>query len=315
MEDKLFYGNNISVLRKDGSCTVYEMKDTAGRGTMTRYRVFPGMDLIYNDFHMQSCISEFRPRVELLGIDHCREGRIEWEYGSGAYTYMQEGDLQINTRENHCRAFGFPLCHYHGITVAVYLEEALENLPTVLGGFEVDLYALREKFCTGEKPFIMRADSSIQHVFSALYAVSGRTRESYFKLKVLELLLLLSDTDVPEKREERPYFPRKQVETVKSVMKHLTANLDKHFTLEELSSKFNISLTSLKLCFKGVYGESVYSYMRSYRIQTAALMLRKSNENITAVAGKVGYHNPSKFAAAFKEIMGTTPAAYQKNSV
>ncbi len=38
-------------------------------------------------------------------------------------------------------------------------------------------------------------------------------------------------------------------------------------------------------------------------------------KDVDCIAGKVGYNNPSKFAAAFKEIMGMPPAKYQKNYV
>lgn len=175
LQDKIFCGNNITVIESYEDFTVYKMEDAKGEGTMTCYNVFPGIDLIYNDFHMESCISEFQKKVEMIGIDHCREGRIEWEFKNNSYMYLQEGDMQINTRDHHA--------------------------------------------------------------------------------------------------------------------------------------------TSLKICFKGVYGTSIYAYMRSYRMHAAAVMLRETNESIISIAGKVGYTNPSKFAAAFKEIMGMTPAKYQKHFV
>jgi AraC-like DNA-binding protein len=312
LEEKVFYGNNVAVLKRAADCTVYQMQDATGEGFMTCYNVFPGIDLLYNDFHMQSCFSEFRPKVAMIGIDHCREGRIEWEFRDGSYMYLQEGDLQINAKEHHAMGFGFPLSHYHGITVAVYLDEALPTLATVFDGVWVDLPALRDKFCAGPRPFIMRAADSIQHIFSELYTVPEAIRRNYLKIKVLELLLFLSALDLPVNSEARPYFPKKQVETVKAIMKYLTENMDRHFTLNQLSTRFDIPLTTMKICFKGIYGTSIYAYLRAYRIRTAAFMLRQTGENITTVAGKVGYHNPSKFAAAFKAIMGLPPAKYQQ---
>jgi len=315
IEEKLFYGNNITVIKRDKNCTVYRMKDITGDGTMTRYQVFPGIDLMYNDFHMQSCFSEFRPKVEMIGIDHCREGRIEWEFPNGSYTYLQEGDLQINAKDHHAIGFGFPLSRYHGITVALYVEEASETLSTIFDGLSVDLNALRKKLCFDERPFIMRAEDSIQHIFSELYTVPDKIRINYFKIKVLELLLFLSVVDVPINSRERPYFPKSQADTIKAIMKFMTDHIDKHFTLGELSSQFGISLTSMNTCFKSVYGTSIYAYMRSYRMQTAALMLRQTNESILAIAGKVGYENSSKFAAAFKEVLDMPPLKYRKSLV
>lgn len=288
------------------------MKDSTGEGTMTCYKVFPGIDLLYNDFHMQRCFSEFRPQVEMIGIDHCREGRIEWEFQNASYMYLKAGDLQINSKDNHATGFSFPLSHYHGITVAIYMDEALKTLSTIFDGFVIDSYALREKFCLGKKPFIMRATDSIQHIFSELYTVPEQIRKEYFKIKVLELLLFLSVIDVSIIGEERPYFPRKQVEIIKLVMNYIIQNMDKHFTLQELSEKFNIPLTSLKLCFKGVYGTSINAYLRVYRMNAASLLLRQSNDSIISIAGQVGYANASKFAAAFRTVMGTSPQEHRK---
>lgn len=314
-EDRLFSCNNMTVIERCEDFTVYRIKDVTGEGIMTCHKVFQGIDLIYNDFHMLNCFSEFVPKVEMIGIDHCREGRIEWEFEDNSYMYLGEGDLQINSKDNHAMGFGFPLSHYHGITVAVYVEEAVKTLCNVLDGFSVDLYKLREKFCIRKRPFIMRAEDSIEHIFSELYTIPDKVRKNYFKIKVLELLLFLSILDVPLNGEERPYFPRKQVEKVKSVMKYITKNVDKHITLKELSLKFNMPITSLKLCFKGVYGTSPYSYMRYYRMHVAASMLRGSDESIADIAGKVGYDNSSKFSAAFKSVKGMCPYKYRKSFV
>lgn len=300
------------MIKKDEDCTIYEMKDSTGEGTMTCYKVFPGIDLLYNDFHMQRCCSEFRPQVEMIGIDHCREGRIEWEFQNSSYMYLKAGDLQINSKDNHATGFSFPLSHYHGITIAIYMDEALKTLSTIFDGFVIDSYALRKKFCPDKNPFIMRATDSIQHIFSELYTVPEQIRKEYFKIKVLELLLFLSVIDVSLIDEERPYFPRKQVEIIKTVMSYITQNMDKHFTLQDLSKKFNIPLTALKLCFKGVYGTSINAYLRAYRMNAASLLLRQSNDSIVSIAGQVGYANASKFAAAFRAIMGTSPQEHRK---
>ena len=186
-EERVFFGNNISVIKRDETCTIYRMQDITGEGTMTCYKVFPGIDLMYNDFHIQSCFSNFHPKVDMIGIDHCREGRIEWEFKNGSFMYMEEGDLQIDMKKQHTNRFGFPLSHYHGITVAIYIEEAIKTLASVFDGYWVDLNALKEKFCLSEKPFIMRAEDSIKHIFSELYTVPNTIKINYstFPVKIL----------------------------------------------------------------------------------------------------------------------------------
>ncbi|MEW9122634.1 MAG: AraC family transcriptional regulator [Thermotaleaceae bacterium] len=312
LEQRVFYGENISKIKRNEDCAVYKMKDKTGEGTMSCYSVFPGIDLLYNDFHMQSCFSEFQPKVEMIAIDHCMEGRIEWEFENGTYMYLQKGDMQIDNKENHNNRYGFPLNRYQGITVAIYIEEAAKSLSVLFDGISIDIFELHNKFSLSKMPLIMRADNSVQHIFTQLYTVSHRIRKDYYKIKVLELLLFLSAVDIPKISEGRPYFQRKHVETVKEIEKYITKHKENHFTLEELSCQFEIPLTTMKNCFKGIYGTSIYAYIRSHRIQTAAAMLHQSNENITTIAGRVGYNNPSKFAAAFKEIMGISPSKYKK---
>ena len=71
----------------------------------------------------------------------------------------------------------------------------------------------------------------------------------------------------------------------------------------------------MKQCFKGIYGVSMYAYMKEYRMNAAALMLKNTDEPVIAVAGKVGYTNPGKFSAAFRSVLGVTPTEYRKSVV
>ncbi|ACL22766.1 AraC family transcriptional regulator [Desulfitobacterium sp. LBE] len=315
LEEAADLGKNVSPIDKSESCTVFRLQDSTGDGLMRVYPVFPGVSLLYNDFHLESCTSYFRPGTDMFCIDHCREGRLEWEMEDGRCQYMEAGDLQMSTRVDHAGMFRFPLRHYHGITVALCLEEAGAVLPGILAGFSVDVNALRDKFCSKGQLFIMRAGASIEHIFSELYSVPETIRDTFFKIKVLEMLLFLSTLEIPEGSRERPYFYKTQVEKVKSVMALITENPQHHYTLEQLSVEFDFPITAMKNCFKGVYGTSIYAYSKSYRMNAAAIKLRQTKESITTIAQQMGYDNASKFAAAFKSVMGMTPAEYRKSIV
>ena len=68
----------------------------------------------------------------------------------------------------------------------------------------------------------------------------------------------------------------------------------------------------MKKCFKGVYGDSVYAYMKRYRLQVAEQLLRESNDTVGEIAAKIGYLNPNKFTSAFCAEYGMPPTAYRK---
>ena len=106
--------------------------------------------------------------------------------------------------------------------------------------------------------------------------------------------------------------PERQYYFIKKVQEYMTADLRNHYTLQELSEKFEIPLTSMKVCFKGVYGCSIYAYMKSYRMQAATILLRDTSDSITEIAAKMGYDNPSKFSEAFKKEFGELPSEFRK---
>jgi AraC-like DNA-binding protein len=70
----------------------------------------------------------------------------------------------------------------------------------------------------------------------------------------------------------------------------------------------------MKLCFKGVFGSTIYAYLRNQRMSTAAKRLRESRDRIADIAASVGYENASKFAKAFRVCMGTSPNEYRKQT-
>ena len=316
MKEKEQYKDDVSIITEGEDCKVFQIQNETGEGIMKSYCVFPGVSLMYNDFHMKSCESNFKIDVDSLCIDHCREGRIEHEIRKGVYSYLGAGDLKIDPRIHHSGHVEFPFNHYHGISIFFNLEEASKALPLEIRDFPVDLYEIQKKYCDDKSPFIIKSYPSIEHIFSEIYAVPQKIKKAYFKIKILELLLYLDALELPSNCEEQPYFYKTQVEKIKAIHSLMTENLNKHYTLNQLSNEFDIPLTSMKICFKNVYGNSIFAYMRFYRINLGAVLLRQNKEySIAEIAGKVGYDSPSKFSTAFKDVMGVSPIIYRKNSI
>lgn len=299
-------------LAETDECSIYQFKNETGEGTVTIYEVFPGVALAYNDFHMKYYDSEFYPSRDVFCIDHCREGRLEYPAKNDAYSYVEAGDLKLDRRLTHTGHFELPLCHYHGAMVSIDMEEASRSLPGQIRDFPVNLHALQEKYCQDIYPRVLHGPGSMEHIFKELYAVPERIRRSYFKIKVLELLLYLEAMEIPQNAGSRPYFYKTQVERVKAVQVFLAEHMDENFTQEELSRRFDIPLTPMKRCFKSVFGSTIGGWLLEYRMNQAAVLLRKEKKmTIAEIAGRVGYDSPSKFAAAFRKVMGMAPAEYR----
>jgi len=312
-KEKGLYDSEVEVVSESDNCTVYKMAGNGADGIMTSYQVFPGVELFYNDFHMGSCFQSKHPCSDIMEINHCRQGRFECDF-NGSCVYLEEGDLSVNMISDRAKNSCFPLEHYHGVSVVIELAEASRSISNVLSDISIDLYRMRDRLCANDRCFIMRATDSIEHIFSELYRVPDQIKRGYFKLKILELLLFLSVVDGSGGVEQRQYFHISQVAIVKAIKEYMTSNLERRDTLDELSARFGIPLTAMKLCFKGVYGTSVYSFMRAYRMHAAAVLLCQGQESISDIAGSVGYLNSSKFASAFKEVMGMSPLEYRKTN-
>ena len=313
MLEQMIAGNGFpKVVVENDHCRVFQMMGGTGDGSMTQYDLYPGITLMYNDFHMEDYDSDLTITGDLLCIDYCRQGRMEYPAGPDAYSYVEAGDLKLDRRLEHRGHFVFPLSHYHGITVGLELPRAAQALAEWVRDFPVDLYRLRDKYCSGPHPKVLHGAPSLDHIFQELYAVPEQIKLPYFRIKTLELLLYLDALELPAE-SEKPYFYKTQVEKMKAIHRLLTGDLERHYTITELSRRFSIPTTALKECFKSVYGQPINTYMRCLRMDRAALLLRQEpHAGVAEIAGRVGYDSASNFAAAFKAVKGKTPLEYRR---
>ena len=166
MLEQVMADNGFPVpLVEGGNCRVFQFHSGTGEGIMTQYDLFPGVSLMYNDFHMESYDSAFRTTEDLLCIDYCRQGRMEYPAGPDAYSYVEAGDLKLDRRLEHQGHFTFPLAHYHGITVGFALPQAAQSLKEWIREFPVDLARLQNKFCSSRHPKVLHGAPSIDHIF------------------------------------------------------------------------------------------------------------------------------------------------------
>lgn len=308
-----FSEKNHETILDNSECRIDRVLGDGGSGTSVRYQIFPGVVVIYSDYHMSACDYGFSPDCDILCIDYCKDGRIEQEIENGAYSFFEEGDLKIGRRIYHTGHAEFPFHCFQGMTILFQMEEASRTIKDQIKGFPVDLYDIQRKYCNDKHPFVIPGEPGIVHIFSEMFRIPAQAKRCYLEVKILELLLYLDSLDLHCKKAERPYFYKHQIEKVKEIQRLLTENISRHYTLQELSEMFGLSLTAMKSCFKAVYGESVFSYIRKYRMKCAAGLLRqKQGLSVAKIAEMMGYDSHGKFSTAFKAVMGVTPLKYRK---
>ena len=105
---------------------------------------------------------------------------------------------------------------------------------------------------------------------------------------------------------------KSQAELAEQASSYMFEHMDKKITINEISEKMHVSQTQLKNSFRNYYGESVYKYIRSRKMQMAADQLAEGQFSVMEIAGMFGYENCSKFAAAFRGEYGVSPSSYRK---
>ena len=60
---------------------------------------------------------------------------------------------------------------------------------------------------------------------------------------------------------------------------------------------------------------TIGNWLLQYRMNQAAVLLgTRTDLNITEISGLVGYDSPSKFAMAFRRVMGLSPTEYRNRA-
>ncbi len=312
------FGSNVQSVAENDNAHVLRIQSSTGEGYMTLYMVMKGVYVMFDEFHLESCESEFKNMENVFCIDHCRQGRIEHENLLGDKFYMESGDLKLGRRINHSGSIHMPNGYYYGMTIGFEIGEAEKSIKSELSGVDIDIGAIVEKFSSDKEYFIRRDsllknDEYIDYVLSEMYNIPKEIRMELFKVKIMELLLRLKMLDKTLYKDERLYIPASQAEKIKEVHKLIIDSPGKNYTVEVLSQKFGIPESTLRKNFREIYGSPIYKYIKKYKINKAAELLRTdSNLKISDVAESVGYDNPSKFAAAFKDVMGLTPLEFRK---
>ena len=305
------YGSAVHEKIDGAAYNRFHLENESGAGDITLYEVFPGMELVYNDMHMAYCNRSQQPASGVMEINYCKEGRCECLFGEHQYCYMAAGDLSFCSLQDNSHQSEFPTAHYHGITVTIDFSAITDEMRHVLELLSVDIDRIRE--LSRMRDFtLVRANPKVHHIFSELYTVPEQIREGYIRVKVLELLLVLTGLNPAGERAERVHFSEMQIAAIKRMHTFLIEHYNEHYTIEDLSERFELSPTVLKKCFKGVYGDSVYAYMKLYRLQVAERLLAESSLTVGEIAARIGYLNPNKFTSAFCAAYGVSPSAYRR---
>ena len=133
----------------------------------------------------------------------------------------------------------------------------------------------------------------------------------YLKGKVYELLSLYFNKNEDADSEQCPFLvDEENVRKIRKAKDIVLNQMAEPPSLQALADEIELSLSKLKDGFKQLYGDTVYGYLLTHKMEEARRMLESGKYNVNEVGLKIGYSTASHFIAAFKKKYGTTPKKY-----
>lgn len=249
-----------------------------------------------------------------IEIGYVEEGVILLECGNRKYT-LNKGDLFfINTNVLHAmsnqntgqtaifRSIAFDSSIISSNTESVYYKKYLHPI--------IHSADFRDFTWKSDSEFFLEFDSIIRKVWDIIsleptdYVISVRNLLSEF----VAILSHMNQTAVSSNKLATLLLE----DRIQIILNYIHSNYSKNITLEDLAIAANVSKSEVLRCFKTIIHVSPIKYLKVFRLQNAAYMLKNSTHSIQTVYELCGFENNSYFSKSFKELYHCSPREYRE---
>ena len=99
---------------------------------------------------------------------------------------------------------------------------------------------------------------------------------------------------------------------VKTMLQFIHARFGEELNTTMIAASASVSASECLRCFHSIIHCTPIQYLRRYRIQRSAELLRQTDMSVSEIGVLCGFQEMSYFARSFKEIRGCTPTEYRK---
>ena len=97
-------------------------------------------------------------------------------------------------------------------------------------------------------------------------------------------------------------------------MTYVQAHYKEEITIDSIAEAVHYSPGECCRLFKRVTHDTIFSYIRLYRITQASKLLRKTGLSVEDIATECGFASASYFISAFKKCLKTTTLRYRNGA-
>lgn len=227
--------------------------------------LYPGITLSWLQAQAEEAPNLDQPGEGIV-LHYCQSGRIGWKLPPSVF--LGPGDFLLTNPKNLGEVC-LPNRDYTGLLLSIAPAALGENAPEPLSGSGITGEVLLTSYSPGGRPVPFTAEPALRQVFESLSAGSEAYRLIFWKIKVLELLVLLAAGEGCREKRLTEY-PAEQVEIIRQIHDRLIGNLEQRCSIEELSRQYLMNPTTLKQMFKTIYGTSIAAHIREHRMEAAA---------------------------------------------
>jgi AraC-like DNA-binding protein len=103
-------------------------------------------------------------------------------------------------------------------------------------------------------------------------------------------------------------LPDSNLRHITRAVRWIRENYTRPFRVEDLAHLSSMSVSAFHRNFHAVTGMSPIQFQKHIRLQAARLLLASHPHDVTGVAFRVGYDNPSQFSREYRRLFGAPPS-------
>ena len=250
------------------------------------------------------------------GIEICfvKKGKYDWLVENKEYeVYPGEGFVTCPW-ENHGNSQGFvELGEIYWLIIAPEIFSRSDGYHLAQWtSFSLDQEAVISKvFCDKQNHLLNKADEIEKYFIILNYELVNR--EFGFEVKVRSLIegIILEVVRILQNQKIEVIKNNSWIHQLKLLFE---SDLEKNWTIEEMSSHFKVGSTSFNDKVKRLTGFTPLSFLIDFKIEQTKKLLLETNQLLTDIALDNGFYSSQHFSSTFLKRVGMTPSAFKKKN-
>lgn len=151
----------------------------------------------------------------------------------------------------------------------------------------------------------------VKNIVNGLTAApfKGRAKRLFIESKILEILVYYINQQPEVSASGMKEEDVKKILLAKAIVED---NIQKPYSIIELSRKAGLNDYKLKKGFKEIIGHTVFGYLNHIRMEKAYQLLYSEKKAVNEVSFLVGYKNSQHFITAFKKKFNILPGSLKR---